>query len=327
MPTSLDPRRRAAAPLDAASPVPIYHQIASALRERIESGSLPAGSTLEPMREAAQRLGVNVHTVRHAYAELARKGLVETRRALGTRVLGRQRSRRNRSGRSGDLRGFLAEVARRAQSEFGLTRSELAERLDQWAAGEAPPAVHVVECSQAQCEDLVGQLVSRFACDARPWPLEKGEPPAGEILATYFHYNEIRTRWPDRLDSIRFATIRPERELARHLRKRRRGAGKITVTLCELDAPTLEAVAADLSVILPPGGFVLRQRLVQDPVDALSGRGRSPVLLPPRVWSRLSVEQRSDPRVFQVRYVFDPDELETIGAELSLDKSRAPSPT
>ena len=67
------------------SPVPLYHQIAEALRASIEAGKLNPGDALQPMRQAAERWGVNIHTVRHAYAALAREGLVERSRGRRTR--------------------------------------------------------------------------------------------------------------------------------------------------------------------------------------------------------------------------------------------------
>ena len=65
---------------DPQSPVPLYHQIAEALRARMERGELRAGDALEPMRQAAERFGVNLHTVRHAYTALARDPRAGARR-------------------------------------------------------------------------------------------------------------------------------------------------------------------------------------------------------------------------------------------------------
>jgi regulatory GntR family protein len=74
--------------LDPASPVPLYHQLAEALRYRIATGALAPGTALPPLRAAARQWGVNLHTVRHAYAALASLGLVRTRAPHGTLVLG-----------------------------------------------------------------------------------------------------------------------------------------------------------------------------------------------------------------------------------------------
>ena len=304
--------------VDPSSPVPIYHQIADALRAHIESGALPAGAALEPLRHAADRLGVNLHTVRHAYAELSREGLIESRRALGTRVLP-LREKRGRPAR-GEL--FLEGMLERARSEHGLSPEELLEHLGTWIrrrSSDVRPTVHVVECSRAQCEDLAGQLAEHWEVDARPWSLEeRGEPPPGPILATYFHYNEIRTRWPGRLEAVCFATIRPDGRLARAF-GRSSGRKRRSVVLVELDQPTVDAVAADLSVLLPEDRFQIRRRVAETPGDVLlHGRSRLPVLFPPRAWSRLTEAQRADPRALHLRYVFDLADLDRLGADLDL---------
>jgi DNA-binding transcriptional regulator YhcF (GntR family) len=298
---------------DRSSPVPLYHQIAATLRRRIESGELPPGTSLEPMREAARSLGVNLHTVRHAYAELTRQGLVESRRATGTRVLTR------RPGRAEPGRDF-GEVVGRTCAELGLSPRELAQRLDAWLREEASgPTLHVVECSRTQCEDLARQIGERWLVDARPWPLELDAPPGAPVVATFFHYNEIRTRWPELLDSVHFLTIRPDPDMLRLAPLRRAsGSQRTTVLVCELDRPTLDAVAADLSVLLPPERHRLRAEVVRAPGELLRGRRRAPVLFPPRIWSLLSPEERAHPRALQLRYVFDPRELGALGAELGL---------
>ena len=105
--------------IDTGSPVPLYHQIAEALRAAIRAGKLAPGEALQPMREAAERWGVAIHTVRHAYAALAREGLVRPSRGpRGTRVvdLGEKRG----ATRPADIGSFLAGVRREASSRFGL---------------------------------------------------------------------------------------------------------------------------------------------------------------------------------------------------------------
>jgi LacI family transcriptional regulator len=53
----------------------------------IASGKLKAGDQLPPVQVLAERLGINLHTVRHAYQKLAADGLVESRQGRGTHVL------------------------------------------------------------------------------------------------------------------------------------------------------------------------------------------------------------------------------------------------
>lgn len=72
--------------LDRLSPVPLYHQIASALEEQITSRTLVAGTRIENEIAMAQRLGVSRPTARRALAELVDKGLLVRRRGIGTQV-------------------------------------------------------------------------------------------------------------------------------------------------------------------------------------------------------------------------------------------------
>jgi DNA-binding transcriptional MocR family regulator len=65
---------------------PIYVAIADALARDIEAGSLSDGDRLPTHRDLARELGINVMTVTRAYAEAARRGLVEGTVGRGTFV-------------------------------------------------------------------------------------------------------------------------------------------------------------------------------------------------------------------------------------------------
>lgn len=67
-------------------PIPLYHQVYSLLRRRIESGELRQGSQLPGEAELAQALGVSRITSKRALDELERDGLVARQRGRGTRV-------------------------------------------------------------------------------------------------------------------------------------------------------------------------------------------------------------------------------------------------
>jgi GntR family transcriptional regulator len=72
--------------LDAASPLPLYHQLAEDLFAQIQSGSYGAGHKLPSEHELAERYGVGRPTVRQATDVLIRRGLLMRKRGSGTYV-------------------------------------------------------------------------------------------------------------------------------------------------------------------------------------------------------------------------------------------------
>lgn len=75
--------------LDAASGVPLYHQVYAELRAGILNGRLAIGTRLPSSRAVADALGSSRRPVREAYGFLIAEGLLETRHGAGTYVRGR----------------------------------------------------------------------------------------------------------------------------------------------------------------------------------------------------------------------------------------------
>lgn len=69
--------------LNPESDAPLFAQIAASVRADALAGRLHAGDRLPAAREVADAIGVNVHTVLHAYQLLRDEGLVELRRGRG----------------------------------------------------------------------------------------------------------------------------------------------------------------------------------------------------------------------------------------------------
>jgi GntR family transcriptional regulator len=74
--------------LDRTGHVPLYHQIATRLRDAISNGALPTGSRLENEVALAERIGVSRPTMRRAIQDLVDRGLLVRRRGVGTQVVG-----------------------------------------------------------------------------------------------------------------------------------------------------------------------------------------------------------------------------------------------
>jgi DNA-binding transcriptional regulator YhcF (GntR family) len=297
--------------VDPASPVPLYHQIAEALRARMERGELRQGDALEPMRKAAEHWGVNLHTVRHAYAALAREGLLEMRSARGTRVTAAVR-RLRRPAEEGPEE-FAVRVAREAAERFQLTPRELAA-LIATRGGSSGGVVAVVECSAWQCASHAAEIAARWRVEARPWPLTDAAEPEGDfVVATYFHYNDIRRRWPHLLGRVRFLTIRVAPEVEEWL------GGAPSAVVVERDEPTAEAVAADLRAAFARE-VDLQLTVTDDPDSVIDTLPDARLLFSPRMWSELSEASRANERCSVVRYEFDGAELEAVARECGWER-------
>ena len=72
--------------VEPSSGVPLGVQIARQVRLAIAAGRVAPGERLPAARDLAAELGVNFHTVRKAYQELERDGLLVVERGRGTRV-------------------------------------------------------------------------------------------------------------------------------------------------------------------------------------------------------------------------------------------------
>lgn len=72
--------------LDFSSPVPLYHQIATAVMNEIVTKDVPHGARVENEKSMATRLGVSRPTMRQAMQQLVDQGVVVRKQGSGTWV-------------------------------------------------------------------------------------------------------------------------------------------------------------------------------------------------------------------------------------------------
>lgn len=302
------------------SAVPLYHQIAEAILYRLATGRLKPGSRLPPLRAAARDWGVNIHTVGRAYRELAQQGFVEACGRQGTRVLPAAGRLNPKRGQAAPLDAFVTRIVKQAWEKHGLSPRELAGMLQAWStrAPAALPTVHVVECSEHQCLDHAREIEARWHVKARPWLLSNDTaPPAGPVVGTFFHYHEIRNRWPSRRDDVRFVAIHPDPQLPARIPAPTRGTSVRRLVLCEFDEPKALNTIAELELILPRHLYRIEPRVVKRGDRLLDRSSRTPVILPPRVWAALSDEERACKAAVPLRFHIDDEELEALGVGLA----------
>ena len=111
-------------PISPAAEGPLYQQIFDRLKREVSEGRLQPGAALPSFRQLAEDLLVSVITVKRAYEELERDGIIFRRQGLGTFVSeqGHDRSRETKLAAAKELLrdGFREAV------EAGLKPSELA---------------------------------------------------------------------------------------------------------------------------------------------------------------------------------------------------------
>lgn len=193
------------------------------------------------------------------------------------------------------------------------------------AGRRSAASVRVVECNPPQAADYAAQLADALERPVGSFVLDDpADPPPGLLVGTYFHFNEIRARWPERGRDMRFLAVRPDSGLPDRVREAAGdGKGKTRVRLCETRPGRAHDVLPDLAAILPDERFVMESVVHDDPTAPLREADPSPVLYSPRIWARLDDAAREDPRAVLLRYRLDPADVAELRGEIDGDRARA----
>ncbi|MGH9753639.1 MAG: GntR family transcriptional regulator [Blastocatellia bacterium] len=205
--------------IDKNNKVPLYLQIKDLIKYYISTGAIRADHQLPAVNVLAKELKINFETVRKAYKELERDGLLSMKRGQGTRVvLHNTPTAPVRSAFNGAALGV--EVL---SGEYGLleaTKSALRKHLRQGMSLEearkiVEQAFHEVSESAKQeiifteCNTLQVKEISQLLKDYLNRPikpvlikdlkeeLQNASPeggPAPTIITTGFHVNEVREK-------------------------------------------------------------------------------------------------------------------------------------
>jgi DNA-binding transcriptional regulator YhcF (GntR family) len=194
--------------LDKESKVPLYLQLKDQIKYHISTGGLQDGQQLPAVNNLAKDLTINFETVRKAYKEMEKEGLISMQRAKGTLVtLHPSSAPANRHAVAADKAGLTSftdlasRMLRLGQSateirksfESGL-ESALAERNEQY--------IIFTECNPLQVQEISAQLKDILPITVQPVLLSELEDKlagldtgAGRlkaIVTTGFHLNDVR---------------------------------------------------------------------------------------------------------------------------------------
>jgi GntR family transcriptional regulator len=119
-------------PISPAASGTLYEQIVAGLKRAIGDGKLPPGEALPSFRQLAEEMLVSVITVKRAYEELEREGIIFRRQGLGTFVAegGGDRSREVKIEHARTLLQTAAREAREAGMKPAEVRRLFLETLN-----------------------------------------------------------------------------------------------------------------------------------------------------------------------------------------------------
>ena len=114
--------------ISAAKPGALYQQIVDGLKKEVSEGRLAPGTPLPSLRGLAEELLVSVITVKRAYEELERDGIIYRRQGLGTFVADAAHDRSREVKRQRAI--ALLRDGVREGTEAGLSAREIVRLLN-----------------------------------------------------------------------------------------------------------------------------------------------------------------------------------------------------
>lgn len=138
--------------------IPIYQQLVDAIRAAVKRGQLTAGQQLPTVQEVAGELSIARGTIKRAYDELEREGLIEKVQGRGTFVCYQPVNTGSRK----EMAMAAIDKLLKELEEMGLSAAEinifLSLKLREKAEEEAYVKVAVVECNPETLSHMAEQL-------------------------------------------------------------------------------------------------------------------------------------------------------------------------
>lgn len=241
--------------------IPIYRQLVDQIRAAVRQGRLTAGQKLPTVQEVSCDLGIAVGTIKRAYDELEREGIVEKVQGRGTFICYRPT---DSGSRKDQAMAAIDEMLDRLEG-MGFSPTEVNIFLDlklrQRAQEESRIRIAVVECNTENLTRMSEQLrridrvelYSYLVSTVREYPYNLAED-TDLIVTTATHADELEQLLGDRKKVIRVA-LRLESSCMLELLRLRRGqrVGILCSSLRygQLLAQTCRQYAEDVEIAEP----------------------------------------------------------------------------
>lgn len=209
--------------------VPIYRQLVDSIRTAIKKGELISGQQLPTVQEVTDRLGIARGTIKRAYDELERAGLIEKVQGRGTFV----RYQPANSGSRKEQAMAAIEVMLDQLEDIGLSAAEinifLSLKLRERAEHQTHVKVAVVECNPENLSQMSEQLrhingvdlYSYLMDSIRQYPYQISED-VDLVVTTAAHAEYLESVLPIKKRIARVA-LRPSARCLSHMIKFRPG--------------------------------------------------------------------------------------------------------
>ena len=177
------------------SDVPLRAQLALQIEVAIVTGQLEPGRKLPSVRELARRLKLHHNTVAAAYNDLARRGLIESRRGSGIYVSKHGRVRTPEEAHEiHELIASFLEIARAR----GYTAKAIREAVEAWLQRQPPDHVLLVEPAPDVRAVLAHELRMSLPCRVEAVALSDLADPslldAALVVTSFYHDGDVRER-------------------------------------------------------------------------------------------------------------------------------------
>lgn len=183
--------------------IPIYRQLVDSIRAAVKKGILVSGQQLPTVQEVSADLSIAVGTIKRAYDELQREGLVEKIQGRGTFVSYRPTDKKSRKNQAMEAIDAMLDRLEEMGFSAGEISIYLNLKLRERAEGEQKVKVALLECNPENLSQMTEQLrslgnvelYSHLMESVEEYPYKIGEDME-MVVTTATHAQEVEALLP-----------------------------------------------------------------------------------------------------------------------------------